>query len=113
VGTHLVLAVDGISAPDAASRSATRAIVAPASASLSVWAVTSHVTSIAADATDDVGSVVLLFRAVPLAMANLATILASLVLIITEGSVQRRKLAELVALELVLALGNGSSLSVC
>jgi len=65
------------------------------------------VASITADTADDVGGVVLLLRAVILAMSNLAAVLAGLVFVITQSSVQGSKLTKLVTLELVLALGNG------
>ena len=65
---------------------------------------------IPADTADDIGRIVLLLRAVVLAVTNLTAVLASLVLIVAQRSVQRGKLAELIALELVLAFWNGSSL---
>lgn len=43
-------------------------------------------------------------------MTDLSTVLAGLVLIVSECTVKCGKLAELVALELVLSLGNGSGL---
>jgi hypothetical protein len=66
--------------------------------------------SIAADSADDVGCEVLLLRAIVLAMSDLSAVLASLVLIITECTVQGGELTKLVALELVLSFWNGSSL---
>ena len=69
-------------------------------------------TGVAADTADDVGSVVLLLGTVVLAVTNLPAVLACLVLVVTQGSVQRSKLAQLVTLELVLTLGNGGSLIV-
>ena len=65
---------------------------------------------VTADAADDVGCVVLFLRAVILAMADLATVLAGLVLIVTQRSVERSEFTELVALELVLTFGDGGSL---
>ena len=65
---------------------------------------------VAADTTDDVGGEVTGLRAVVLAMANLAAVLAGLVLVVTEGTVERGKLTELVALELVLTFRYGGSL---
>ena len=67
-------------------------------------------TSVTADTTDDVGSVVLSVRAVVLAVADFTTVLASLVLVVTQGTVERGELTQLVALELVLAFRNGGSL---
>jgi hypothetical protein len=75
-----------------------------------VWAVASHMTSVAANTTDDVCREVAGLRAVILAVTNLAAILASLVLVITKSTIEGGKLAQLVALELVLAFGNGGSL---
>lgn len=45
-------------------------------------------------------------------MTNFTTVLAGLVLIVTEGTVEGSELTELVALELVLAFGNRSGLYV-
>ncbi len=65
---------------------------------------------ITADAADDVGGVVLLLRAVILAMADLSAVLAGLVLVVTQGSVQGSELTQLIPLEFVLALGDGGGL---
>lgn len=43
-------------------------------------------------------------------MSNLATVLTSLVFIVSKGSVERRELSKLVTLELVLAFGDRSRL---
>jgi hypothetical protein len=53
---------------------------------------------IATDATDDVGGKVTLLGTVVLAMSDLATVLASLILIITEGTVESSQLSQLVSL---------------
>lgn len=63
--------------------------------------------SIATDTTDDVRSEVTLFGTVILAVSDLTTVLASLVLIVTKGTVKSSQLTKLVTLELVLAFGNG------
>jgi hypothetical protein len=68
------------------------------------------VTRVTTDATDDTGSVILLLRAVVLAVANLATVLASLVLVVSEGTVEGGEFSELVTLEFVLTFGNRCSL---
>lgn len=68
---------------------------------------------IATDATDDTGSEVLLLGTVVLAMTDLATVLACLVLIVTERAVEGGQLTKLVALQLVLAFGDRSSLEIC
>lgn len=73
-------------------------------------AVTSHVSGTSTDTTDDICCEVTLFWTVILAMANTTTILANLILVVTEGSVEGSKLAQLVSLVIVLALGCGSSL---
>lgn len=113
--TYLVLAVDNI--PTTANPSGRpRAVVAPARASLSIRTIAGHVTSIAAHTTNDVGRVVLLLRAIILAMADLAAVLAGLVLVIAQGSVEGSQFTELIALQFVLALGNRGSLraiSIC
>jgi hypothetical protein len=67
---------------------------------------------VTADTADNASSVILLLGTVVLAMSNLSTVLACLVLVVAESSVQRSKLAQLVTLQLVLALGNGRSLGV-
>lgn len=61
---------------------------------------------IATDTTDDIRREVALFRAVKLSVTDLAAVLASLIFIVTEGTVKSGKLTELVALEFVLSLGN-------
>lgn len=86
------------------------AIIAPACAPLSIGTVACHVAGIATHSTDDAGSEVLLLRAVVLAVSDLTTVLASLVFIVTQGSVQSSELTELVTLQFVLALRNRSSL---
>lgn len=65
---------------------------------------------IATDATDDVGGEVALLWAVVLAVTDLATVLTSLVFVVAQRTVERSKFAKLVALELVLTFGDGSSL---
>lgn len=84
--------------------------------------------SIATDTADDVGSEVALFRAVVFAMADLTTcylseslaldieayqltVLASLIFIVTESTVESGELTELVTLELVLTFRNRSGLT--
>lgn len=66
--------------------------------------------SIATNSADDVCGEVALLRAVVLPVADLATVLASLVLVITECTVKGRKLTQLITLKLVLAFRNRSSL---
>lgn len=95
VETYLVLAVNCVSSPNATSCRAwwtTRAIVAPVRTSLSVRTISGHMTSVATDTANDVGGEVALLRAVVLAMSNLTTVLASLVLIITKGTVESGEL---------------------
>ena len=73
--------------------------------------ISSHVPSIATNTTDDVGSEVLLLRAVVLSMTNLSAVLACLVLIVTKSTVKSSKFTELIALELILSFGNRGSLA--
>lgn len=68
-------------------------------------------TGVTADSADDAGCKVLSLGAVVFAVADLTTVLTSLVLVISKRTVERRKFTELVALQLVLAFGDGSSLS--
>jgi hypothetical protein len=70
------------------------------------------VTSISADTADNTGGEVFGVRAVVLAVADLAAVLAGLVFVVTESTVERGELAQLVPLELVLAFGNRSSLGI-
>lgn len=67
--------------------------------------------SIPTNATDDIGSVVTLLGAVVFPMPDFSTILAGLVLIVPERTVERSKLTKLVSLEFVLAFGDGGSLA--
>lgn len=69
-------------------------------------------TSVTADTTDDVGGIVLGVRAVILAVTDFTTVLASLVLVVSEGTVECGEFTQLVALELVLTFRNGGSLCV-
>lgn len=109
--TYLVFTVNGISATDTTSRTGSSIIVAPAGTTLSVGTIASHVTRVTADATDDAGSVVLLLRTVVLAMTDLTTVLASLVLVVSERTVECGEFSELVSLEFVLAFRNRCSLN--
>jgi hypothetical protein len=111
--TYLILSVNSISSTNATScrsRGTARAIVAPICTTLSVGTISSHVTSVAADTANDVGGEVTLLRTVVLAVTNLTTVLASLVLVVSKGSVESGELTQLVALEFVLAFGYGCSL---
>jgi hypothetical protein len=60
------------------------------------------------DTADDACGEVLLLRAVVLAVTDFTTVLAGLVLVVAERTVERGKLTELVSLEFVLAFRNGS-----
>lgn len=101
---YLIVSI-GFSA-NASLWAAARSVVTPTLASLPIRTIATHVACIATHTTDDASSEVLLLRTVVLAMTNLATILASLVLIITQSSVESSKLTKLITLELVLAFGN-------
>jgi len=71
------------------------------------------VSSIATDTADDASGEVLGVGAVVLAVANFATVLAGLVFVVTESTVEGCELTQLVALELVLSFGDGGSLHKC
>lgn len=64
-----------------------------------------------ADSADDVGGKVALIRTVVFAVTNFPTILACLVLIISQGTVECGKLTKLVTLKSVLTFGNRRSLN--
>lgn len=66
--------------------------------------------SVSTNTTYDVRGEIALLGTVVLAMADLAAILAGLVLVISEGSVQCCEFAELVALKLVLTFRDGGGL---
>ena len=78
--TYLHFAVDSIAA---AEFSTGAAVVAPARTPLPVRTIASHVARVAANAADDARRVILTLRTVVLAMANLAAVLASLVLVVS------------------------------
>lgn len=73
--TNLHFSVHGVSASNSPlwSIDSSRNIVAHVSSTLPVRTVPGHVTSIATDATNDIGGEVALFGAVVLAMSNLTT----------------------------------------
>lgn len=71
-------------------------------------AVTSHMSSAAANATDDIGSEVSLFGAIVFAMSNTTTVLANLVLIVPKSTIQCSELSKLVTLMIILTFGGGS-----
>jgi hypothetical protein len=66
--------------------------------------------SLTTNTANDARSEVLLLGTVVLAMTDLATVLAGLVLVVTEGTVKGSKLTELVSLEFVLAFGDRGGL---
>jgi hypothetical protein len=85
-------------------------VIAPGLTNFTVGTIAGHVTSLTTNTADDAGRKVLLLWAIVLAMADLTTVLTGLVLVVTEGTVEGSKLTKLVALEFVLAFGNGGSL---
>lgn len=85
-------------------------VVAPRLTDFAVGTIASHVTSLTTDTADDAGREVLLLWTIVLAMTNLTTVLAGLVLVVTKGTVEGGKLTKLVALEFVLAFRDRSSL---
>ena len=110
---YFILSVNSISSTNATScrsRRTTRTIVPPICTTLSVGTISSHVTSVAADTANNVGGEVTLLRTVVLAVTDLTTVLASLVLVVSKGSVESGELTQLVALEFVLAFGYRCSL---
>lgn len=68
-------------------------------------------TSLTTDTANDACGEVLLLWTVVLAVADLSTVLAGLILVVTKRTVQRGKLTKLVSLEFVLTFGDGSSLN--
>lgn len=113
--TYLVLSVNSIAGTNAsciwtAGHTTRRSTISPVRAALSIWTIPSHVTSITADATDDTRSEVALLGTIIFTVTNLTTVLAGLVLIVTESTIQSSKLTELIALEFVLTFRNGCSL---
>lgn len=117
--TYLVLAVNSIASANSASSWTTSHTtwstwswwtIAPVCTTLSVWAISCHVACVSADTANDVGSEVALLWAVVFPVTDLTTVLAGLVLVITESTVKSSKLAQLVTLQLVLSFWNGSSL---
>lgn len=75
--------------------------------------ITSHVPSTAANTTDNISSEIALFRAVVFAMSDTATVLANLVLIIAQSTVESRKFTELVTLVIILTFWSRCSLYRC
>ena len=73
-------------------------------------AVTGHMSGATTDTADDIRCEVTLLRTVILAMANTTTVLAYLVFVIAQSTVQSCELAELVTLMVILALRRRGSL---
>ncbi len=73
-------------------------------------AVTSHVACASADTADDVRCEVTLFWAVVLAMANITTVLADLILVVAKRSVESGKFPKLVSFVIILTFGGRGSL---
>jgi hypothetical protein len=109
-GTYLHFTIDSIAATDATSRTAARIVVAPAGAALTVRTVAGHMTCVTTDPANNACREVLALRAVVLPVTDLTTVLAGLVLIVSEGTVESSQLTQLVTLELVLTFGNRGSL---
>ena len=72
--------------------------------------VTSHVACASADTANNVRCEVTLFGAVVLAMANITTVLANLILVIAKRSVQRSEFPKLITFVIILTFGGRSSL---
>jgi hypothetical protein len=105
----LHLSVNSIATANSFAATEAALVVAPVASSLAVGTITSHMARVTADTTDDVRSEVALLGAVIFAMPDLTAILASLVLIVTKSTVERRQLTKLVSLEFVLAFWNRGS----
>ena len=108
---YLHFAVNGIATADAAS-SRTSTIVTPACATLTIRTITSHVTCVTADTTNDARRKVLALWTIVLAVTDLTTVLTSLILVVSKGTVEGSQLTELVSLELVLTFGDRCSLNI-
>jgi hypothetical protein len=104
----LHLSVDSIAAAGTAAGTGPGAAVTPASALLAIGTILGHVPSITTNSANNAGRVVLSVGTVNLAMTNLTTVLAGLVLVVSQGTVESSELTKLVALEFVLAFGDGS-----
>lgn len=91
MSTNLHFTVDSITTTTSARRSL--AIVAPTSTTLTIGTITGHVTSVATDTADNAGCEVLAVGTVVLAMSNLAAVLAGLVLIVSQSTVERSQLS--------------------
>jgi hypothetical protein len=70
---YLHLTIDSITSTNSSPGTTVSTVVSPISASLAIGTITSHVSSIATDTANDVGSEVTLLGAVVLAMSDLAT----------------------------------------
>lgn len=66
--------------------------------------------SISADTTNDVRGKVTLLGAVVLSVADLTAVLASLVFIVTQSTVECGEFTQLIAFQLILAFWDGGSL---
>jgi len=129
---YLIFSVNSIASPNTPScscgaRGTSRTVVAPVGTTLSatsqhshlstvaaisipIGAISGHMSCISTDATDDVGREVALLWTIVLSVTNLTAVLASLVLVVSERTVECCKLTKLVALEFVLAFRNRGSL---
>ena len=80
--------------------------VAVVSTARAIRTIACKVTSVAANSTNDVSGKILGLRAIVFPVTDLSAILAGLIFIIAESSVQRSELTQLVSFERVVALGN-------
>ena len=71
--TYLHLAINSITTTESSLRGRSRNVVASVRASLPVGTISSHMTSISTNATDDIGCEVALLGAVVFSMSDLAT----------------------------------------
>lgn len=69
--------------------------------------------SAAANAADNVSSEIALLRAVVFAMSDTTTVLADLILVVTQGTIESSKFAELITLVIILTFRSRRSLYSC
>lgn len=101
--THLHLAINSVTL-------SAWSVVPPISSPLTIRTISRHVSCVTTDTTDDVGSEVALLGTLVPTMADLATVLTRLILVVTESTVQRGKFTQLVPLQFILSFGDRCSL---
>lgn len=107
--TYLIFAINGVSSADTSS-STWGTVASPVRTLLPIRAISGHVAGVAADTANDVGSEILLFGTIIFAVTDLPTVLACLVFVVAQSTVECGEFSELVSLELILTLGDGGGL---